>query len=204
MRLVNWAEKREKRQGKAKIIKINKKQSCRHMGIKNLGLRAALVFLIICATRSQWQKIEAHIQDNFIVATSGDVGVYFQDKMANDGSAFKIEIRNLTTDEIMWRSDPVHTPINLKHRVSQDFARMIQEGYLIDFGYNIYDLNVTNIRNYKLVDDSETLKMYVETNERKGYSTILLFKLKVKPGCIKFSLEVINSATRVNHITWGF
>lgn len=55
------------------------------MWIKNLGLRAALLFLIICASRSQWQKIEAHIQDNFVVATSGDVGVYFQDKMQNDG-----------------------------------------------------------------------------------------------------------------------
>ena len=60
----------------------------------------------------------------------------------------------MTTDEIMWRSDPRQTPINLKHRVSQDFARVIQEGYLIDFGYNIYDLNVTNIRNYKLVDEN--------------------------------------------------
>lgn len=46
--------------------------------------------------------------------------------------------------------------------------------------------------------------MYVETNEMKGYSTILLFKLKIKKGSVKFSLEVINSATRVNHITWGF
>ena len=54
------------------------------------------------------------------------------------------------------------------------------------------------------MDDDKLLKMYVETNEMKGYSTILLFKLRVKKGCVKFTLEIINSATRVNHITWGF
>ena len=60
------------------------------MWIKNLGLRAALLILLISLSKAEWQKIEAHLQDNFVVATSGDVGVYFQDKMENDGSAFKV------------------------------------------------------------------------------------------------------------------
>lgn len=84
----------------------------------------------------------------------------------------------------MWETDPAHTPINLKHRVSTDLARYIEEGYLLDVGFDMFNLNVTNIHKYELTPDKTTLKMYVETDEFKGYSTEILFKLRIRPGCI--------------------
>ncbi len=104
----------------------------------------------------------------------------------------------------MWETDPSVTPLNLKYRMSEDLARFIQEGYLLEVGYNLYDLDVTDIKNHELADDGTTLKLYVTTSEAEGADTEVLFKLRMKPGAISFKLSVISSTKRINHISWGF
>lgn len=59
------------------------------MEIKS-GLRGLALLAILAVAQCQYLEIETHIEDNFIVATAGDFGVFFQEHMENDGSSFKI------------------------------------------------------------------------------------------------------------------